>query len=123
MILRPPRSIRTDTLFPYTTLVRSISARAAVRCCSLRWTSGRKARVWGSPARPPLSRLPRKMRVVWGWVTAPPLFAAIGRSPCRAASRSEEHTSDLQSLLRSSYAVFCLKQQTLLHDYYHNLSI
>src|SRR3546814_6255809 len=81
MIRRPPRSTRTDTLFPYTTLFRSPRAR-----------------------------------------TGPsPISSANGRrqdsNPCRAARRrgcsrrSEEHTSELQSLMRISYAVFCLKKK------------
>src|SRR3546814_1977848 len=70
MIRRPPRSTRTDTLFPYTTLFRSL--------CGDDTTSGK---VWRG-----------------------------GRSTVTGA-RSEEHTSELQSLMRSSYAVFCLKQK------------
>src|SRR3546814_8897777 len=80
MIRRPPRSTRTDTLFPYTTLFRSptpISPRHLVPM--------------SSPA--PV----RKPRVV-----------ASRSSPLR---RSEEHTSELQSLMRISYAVFCLKKK------------
>src|SRR3546814_5636314 len=76
MIRRPPRSTRTDTLFPYTTLFRSPCAR--------------------------VGQYPR-------------LDRAIGRGRhCgrRADDRSEEHTSELQSLMRSSYAVFCLKKKT-----------
>src|SRR3546814_2882951 len=78
MIRRPPRSTRTDTLFPYTTLFRSI--RRAAR-------SGVVAR------RPRMDRHP----VLHG-VTI-------------HAGRSEEHTSELQSLMRISYAVFCLKKK------------
>src|SRR3546814_3508104 len=71
MIRRPPRSTRTDTLFPYTTLFRSRS----------------------SACRP-------------SWRCSTP------RSPMSAwAIRSEEHTSELQSLMRISYAVFCLKKK------------
>src|SRR3546814_7518713 len=74
MIRRPPRSTRTDTLFPYTTLFRSV------------------------------------------WVTMPKFIAAPARmtalsSPLAAKPRSEEHTSELQSLMRISYAVFCLKKK------------
>src|SRR3546814_4876369 len=77
MIRRPPRSTRTDTLFPYTTLFRS-------KCPTYyRWTTRR--RPLSSRSRPRCSLLPR--------------------SP----TRTEEHTSELQSLMRSSYAVFCLK--------------
>src|SRR3546814_2147427 len=79
MIRRPPRSTRTDTLFPYTTLFRSPGWRACSR-------------------PPPTSSL--------SWSTA---------APRRASMRSEEHTSELQSLMRISYAVFCLKKKTKLH--------
>src|SRR3546814_2777319 len=81
MIRRPPRSTRTDTLFPYTTLFRSRARRAAGRT-GLGWTA------W-----------PRR--------------AASSRrcSDGSAVMRSEEHTSELQSLMRISYAVFCLKKK------------
>src|SRR3546814_2288728 len=75
MIRRPPRSTRTDTLFPYTTLFRS-SRRRGTR-------SGQ------SPQLPEQS----------------------GRPHFGVLSRSEEHTSELQSLMRISYAVFCLKKK------------
>src|SRR3546814_4406968 len=82
MIRRPPRSTRTDTLFPYTTLFRS--PRSYRRACAGRPISAR--------ASPPFRR-PRQS------------------APRRAAGRSEEHTSELQSLMRISYAVFCLKKK------------
>src|SRR3546814_14669506 len=72
MIRRPPRSTRTDTLFPYTTLFRS------------------RSRNYSGRAR-------------WGGMCQ-------GRRSCR----SEEHTSELQSLMRISYAVFCLKKKKIL---------
>src|SRR3546814_1052795 len=84
MIRRPPRSTRTDTLFPYTTLFRS-------------QRTGRR------------SSLPlRKTRD-----TAPPFPRAADRYIFANFSRrrSEEHTSELQSLMRISYAVFCLKKK------------
>src|SRR3546814_7556698 len=94
MIRRPPRSTRTDTLFPYTTLFRS-HASATARATS--------------------SSLPASMRIARA---VPPACAII------AAVRSEEHTSELQSLMRISYAVFCLKKkkQTQSHVilYYTN---
>src|SRR3546814_5226221 len=97
IIRRPPRSTRTDTLFPYTTLFRSVEgpdrsphddrigpqigegARAfpAIERCSMLYL-GRQARWW---------------------------------------SRSEEHTSELQSLMRISYAVFCLKKKNRWHTH------
>src|SRR3546814_8070024 len=95
MIRRPPRSTRTDTLFPYTTLFRSPTA-AGVR---------------GS-VRPALAALLQRVRQK----TGRGFFDKIARG--RRAwdelldKRSEEHTSELQSLMRISYAVFCLKKKT-----------
>src|SRR3546814_3222355 len=86
MIRRPPRSTRTDTLFPYTTLFRS-KPRAAWR--SLPWACSTRA------------ECPRG--------TA--LRDALEQGQIRDGSRSEEHTSELQSLMRISYAVFCLKKK------------
>src|SRR3546814_8253355 len=84
MIRRPPRSTRTDTLFPYTTLFRSASGR--------RWRrSAGPSSGSGSGVRPGWQ--PRRYR---------------NRSK---PARSEEHTSELQSLMRISYAVFCLKKK------------
>src|SRR3546814_4994914 len=85
MIRRPPRSTRTDTLFPYTTLFRSV-----------RRTGGRRA------AQLPARSLPGT--AVRGAVTR-------GHAGCGRRPRSEEHTSELQSLMRISYAVFCLKKK------------
>src|SRR3546814_4307638 len=103
MIRRPPRSTRTDTLFPYTTLVRSHAPFAARRRDRRRGPRHRlerlAARLPAEPDRRPgrayLQRLPQDRR----------------RRPCQH-DRSEEHTSELQSLMRISYAVFCLKKQT-----------
>src|SRR3546814_4297207 len=85
MIRRPPRSTRTDTLFPYTTLFRSagawllITLQPGVACT----------------------------------VVAPRILAVPGVTLYHAlgGTRSEEHTSELQSLMRISYAVFCLKKK------------
>src|SRR3546814_11789129 len=79
MIRRPPRSTRTDTLFPYTTLFRS---------------HGGRSRSAASPAGDGADRAGGR----WEWRSRP-------------RARSEEHTSDLQSLMRISYAVFCLKKK------------
>src|SRR3546814_6240242 len=89
MIRRPPRSTRTDTLFPYTTLFRSPRGRARRHRAEAR----RDRR--GRP-QPALAPYP-------GAVELPREHA---RDP-----RSEEHTSELQSLMRISYAVFCLKKK------------
>src|SRR3546814_3856144 len=78
MIRRPPRSTRTDTLFPYTTLFRS-------------------------PARGPRPA-PNDEQII-----------VVGQHPIIPTKRSEEHTSELQSLMRISYAVFCLKKKIYQH--------
>src|SRR3546814_7031344 len=83
MIRRPPRSTRTDTLFPYTTLFRSpveiTACRRALRACA-----------------PACARAEWRRHV---------------RGRAFPTARSEEHTSELQSLMRISYAVFCLKKK------------
>src|SRR3546814_3855129 len=91
MIRRPPRSTRTDTLFPYTTLFRSFRHEG------------------------------QKLQARYG------LLKDLSLAPSRSGERegtgkerqvglrSEEHTSELQSLMRISYAVFCLKKKTNLH--------
>src|SRR3546814_1805432 len=91
MIRRPPRSTRTDTLFPYTTLFRSSPWLSRV-------TSSPSMRM--TPPNPPSSR-PTACNSV-------DLPEPEGPS---SATRSEEHTSELQSLMRISYAVFCLKKK------------
>src|SRR3546814_3955616 len=96
MIRRPPRSTRTDTLFPYTTLFRSRDrgTRKHQQLHERAWLEGRPHALEGQQEQ--LQRAP-----VRRW-PAP--------SSTRLA-RSEEHTSELQSLMRSSYAVFCLKKK------------
>src|SRR3546814_2939309 len=82
MIRRPPRSTRTDTLFPYTTLFRSFGGGGP---CEAWWRGTRG-------------------------VSCPLCVTRL--RPC--PPRSEEHTSELQSLMRISYAVFCLKKKTTI---------
>src|SRR3546814_5743880 len=111
MILRPPRSTRTDTLFPYTTLFRS-PCRVAGTCRALaggyrtggghcpgtgraQWAGGQHRNAVGHLARTGHSLL---------------AFAHLARGPF---VRSEEHTSELQSLMRTSYAVFCLQKKLI----------
>src|SRR3546814_3833753 len=88
MIRRPPRSTRTDTLFPYTTLFRSNRYDLVLETFEDQGLD-----------------LPRAQR-------ATRMAALIQRY---AARRSEEHTSELQSLMRISYAVFCLKKKKQQH--------
>src|SRR3546814_6537357 len=116
MIRRPPRSTRTDTLFPYTTLCRSISEFApgqfeitlrhkpdALRACD--------------------DAIMYK-RLVKAIAQAHGLEATFMAKPFaqQAGSRSEEHTSELQSLMRISYAVFCLKKKKKQIDEHNNQS-
>src|SRR3546814_6626635 len=101
MLLRPPRSTRTDTLFPYTTLFRSRS-KEAFRQSVGRGAPGRQSRMHGGETRPG----PRE---------------SLACSDDRGA-RSEEHTSELQSLMRISYAVFCLKKNNQTASTEHNSS-
>src|SRR3546814_6890397 len=93
MIRRPPRSTRTDTLFPYTTLFRSPQAAIAFRAhpgTQMHFVNGDR----------------RVRRLPDATLTHP--FAV---RPDEIVRRSEEHTSELQSLMRISYAVFCLKKK------------
>src|SRR3546814_3937001 len=102
MIRRPPISTRTDTLFPYTTLFRSEPSAARAERDSLQARPRRAAATaprW-SPVRISLRSIGARLRL------GPPNLA--WRS---SAARSEEHTSELQSLMRISYAVFCLKKK------------
>src|SRR3546814_7900632 len=89
VIRRPPRSTRTDTLFPYTTLFRSTTPSSPRGSASPTTTS------------PSATATERHRRL---------------RSAGRSTSRSEEHTSELQSLMRISYAVFCLKKKKEQQD-------
>src|SRR3546814_9825505 len=91
-ILRPPRSTRTDALFPYTTLFRSLFPGP------LPLSAGR-----GGAGRTPESGTDRDAS------------GGAGGPGCR----SEEHTSELQSLMRISYAVFCLKKKKPKHTIHH----
>src|SRR3546814_19897159 len=109
---RPPRSTRTDTLFPYTTLFRS-----SARCCA-------------GPSFAPLTEIDdvkrehlpldgRQAVLPGGHVSPPPTIdRPIDRLPVTAV-RSEEHTSELQSLMRISYAVFCLKKKKHIKKIMH----
>src|SRR3546814_1341265 len=96
MVRRPPRSKRTDTLFPYTTLfLSSPSPTASPPATST------------IPA-PGISSTPSSSPRSTQWTTAP----GISLRRTTSAVRSDEHTSELQSLMRTSYAVFCLQTIT-----------
>src|SRR3546814_7567662 len=111
MIRRPPRSTRTDTLFPYTTLFRSV-----IECSVGGMSQGKEGLVKSgrlgssrvSTEFPSLPSFPRKRD--------PSVFdfnrlKTLGPRFHGDDERSEEHTSELQSLMRISYAVFCLKKK------------
>src|SRR3546814_1016713 len=93
MIRRPPRSTRTDTLFPYTTLFRSLN-------------------VSYPPDTDPQGEAAAHLRMIKATLKA--TFPNVdGPVSASADDRSEEHTSELQSLMRISYAVFCLKKKNI----------
>src|SRR3546814_6796609 len=101
MIRRPPRSTRTDTLFPYTTLFRSVqvlSDRDGDPPLGTRAVRTHAAGQGGLPVR------------------AHGLDHRARHGRAADAARSEEHTSELQSLMRHSYAVFCLKKKNQTRD-------
>src|SRR3546814_4644400 len=107
MIRRPPRSTRTDTLFPYTTLFRSCTTfplRGASVCCEV--IPGVDRRSAGH-----IDLYPDGICCIRA--NAKQRAAGIGQDPKATigTGRSEEHTSELQSLMRISYAVFCLKKK------------
>src|SRR3546814_7997028 len=97
-IRRPPRATRTDTRFPYTTLFRSLPVQPSPlgRACLVCHRPATKQEAASHPACP-----------------APSSESATAHSE-HCFKRSEEHTSELQSLMRISYAVFCLKKKITL---------
>src|SRR3546814_6210376 len=110
MIRRPPRSTRTDTRFPYPTLFRSparadratqVRLRAVARCRRSYESDGHRSAL--EPRRRQFQTAVHRRRGLSG--------RAEGAHRARIAHRSEEHTSELQSLMRISYAVFCLKKK------------
>src|SRR3546814_7528924 len=95
---RPPRSTRTDTLLPYTTLFRSdlpIPAPGKIFCVGRNYRAYHEVKEEGRP----------------DWPSIFPRFTSSFAPHNQAIVRSEEHTSELQSLMRISYAVFCLKKK------------
>src|SRR3546814_4067828 len=93
MIRRPPRSTRTDTLFPYTTLFRSPTKSSRAM-------------------KPPPIEHQRSASTSLPTSSDATRRSVFGCTGVRLLRRSEEHTSELQSLMRISYAVFCLKKKT-----------
>src|SRR3546814_4689756 len=125
LIRRPPRSTRTDTLFPYTTLFRSQVRPLSSGACRI------QCRAWPRPWRARAAhrrdaglcrQCPHELGALERRLPASNRAAAPDRKRLPAsvgaarARRSEEHTSELQSLMRISYAVFCLKKNTSTHN-------
>src|SRR3546814_2264715 len=113
MIRRPPRSTRTYTLLPYTTLFRSFTEEAILKIirsytreAGLRNLEREIGRVCRKVARAVTEGHSERVRV-----TTEKVREFLGPEKFFSAVRSEEHTSELQSLMRISYAVFCLKQK------------
>src|SRR3546814_9020994 len=125
MIRRPPRSTRTYTLFPYTTLFRSVETRQRIAGLAGRDHEARAIEVLqvvdGAEAGA-VDVLEQRVRAACHArcgavhrVVAAVRLHAVAEQPAQhrqAAQRSEENTSELQSLMRISYAVFCLKKKT-----------
>src|SRR3546814_10019496 len=119
MMRRPPRSTRTATLFPYTTLFRSCAPEARGRQGDDRNRRG------GGPALTPAvgaHRHHQRVAVDANLDLIDQLALALGPRAGRPA-RSEEHTSELQSLMRISYAVFCLKKKKKTHQNNNQLQL
>src|SRR3546814_3639602 len=122
MMRRPPRTKRTETLFPYTTL---FLADQDGQPCLRRAVGGHQARDPGGRVRHRCARrrvrgdLPLRSRRADGEADARPRSVSVGRRRT-AAGRSEEHTSELQSLMRISYAAFCLKKKNIHYNTSNN---
>src|SRR3546814_4537282 len=120
MVRRPPRSTRPDTLFPYTTLFRSHGVGWRHRRDPRTWRVHRSQTCRYRADADRCRRLratgnPRERRSTGRY---PHSDADVGdreRAFARGIPRSEEHTSELQSLMRISYAVFCFKKKTKTH--------
>src|SRR3546814_4110832 len=107
MIRRPPRSTRTDTLFPYTTLFRSANEVWSMDFVFDRTAEGRVI----------------KCLTVVDDATHEAVVIEVERAISGIGVRSEEHTSELQSLMRISYAVFCLKKKKSIRHNYNQKTI
>src|SRR3546814_6994628 len=112
MIRRPPRSTRTDTLFPYTTLFRSKRTNRKeffLHGSRAPFKQQGSFSALGAMAQGVIHQHNGKQR----FGNRRRAYAYAGIVPAQSLHRSEEHTSELQSLMRISYAVFCLKKQKI----------
>src|SRR3546814_9353533 len=119
MIQRPPRSTRTDTLFPYTTLFRAHQSTVCTagkptayrtaftngKSCGWTWGQRQRANIFSASSTPPAVDLNHR---------CPCFLHAFFIFSAASGGRSEEHTSEFQSLMRNSNAVFCLKKTITL---------
>src|SRR3546814_2916311 len=110
MIRRPPRSTRTDTLFPYTTLCRSVTQEKLDQQRGVVQNEKRQG------DNQPYGIVDYEAQDALFPVGHPYRHSTIG-SMADLNARSEEHTSELQSLMRISYAVFCLKKKTVINTF------
>src|SRR3546814_4250710 len=108
MIRLPPRSTRTDTLFPYTTLVRSFGHDRYGR-----EPRGGQRRAVGFDVHPAEQHMPGNRATRFRDERDQRVAVGLQHPHQLGLARSEEHTSELQSLMRISYAVFCLKKKKL----------
>src|SRR3546814_5850801 len=118
MYRRPPRFTLTDTLFPYTTLFRSVEWFTMVRI-------GRIVRPLPTASRMSTTNTDSPSVRFATWSFGVVRASSSIRSECSAREvqiRSEEHTSELQSLMRISYAVFCLKKKNhnMVYPHYYS---
>src|SRR3546814_1544355 len=129
---RPPRSTRTDTLFPYTTLFRSDviaeCGEAGIRCATIFTADFAEI---GEEGRRLQERLIATAKAAGVRLVGPNSMGVISTDPPMPLTpntimelpelkkRSEEHTSELQSLMRISYAVFCLKKKNQTNKHHH----
>src|SRR3546814_5276904 len=119
MIRRPPRSTLPDTLFPYTTLFRSPDATVQAiqrKLNELGYSAGPADGLMGRGTRAAIIAFQQDRGLAATGVADQALLLQLQQAPTRSSrpqpeSRSEEHTSELQSLMRISYAVFCLKKK------------
>src|SRR3546814_7504534 len=109
MIRQPPRSTRTDTLFPYTTLFRCAAGRGEA---ARRRARGRARTRTGATKREGVQSSSSASAAARSQLPAVNVSSTVVWTRAYA-SRSEEHTSELQSLMRISYAVFCLTKKTI----------
>src|SRR3546814_3136417 len=113
MIRRPPRSTRTDTLFPYTTLFRSpgVGSSPLNRAVTHNTVSAASAPGETDFACVQFSTAVSAKPAIRAAAKPNSISCACHNVACGGSGRSEEHTSELQSLMRISYAVFCLKKK------------